>query len=105
MGGSWERIIQTVKEAIFAIIKDQILLDFKMLTLFSEAENIVNNSPLTYLSEDQEDLEARTPTHFFIGRNFYNNCLVNDSCKRMYAAERSGTKFTYYQIFLETLVS
>ena len=82
MGGSWERMIRTVKEAMFAIIKDRILTDFQMLTLFSEVENIVNNRPLTYLSEDHEDLEALTPNHFLIGRNFYNDCLVNDICNK-----------------------
>ena len=53
-----------------------------MLTLFSEVENIVNNLPLTYLNEDYEDLEALTPNHFLIGRNFYNDCLVNDICNK-----------------------
>ena len=60
MGGSWERMIRTVKKAMFAIIKDRILTDFQMLTLFSEVENIVNNRPLTYLSEHHEDLEPLT---------------------------------------------
>ena len=49
-------MIRTVKEAMFAIIKDRILTDFQMLTLSSEVENIVNSPPLTYLSEDHEDL-------------------------------------------------
>ena len=66
MGESWERMIRTVKEAMFAIIKDRVLTDFQMLTLFSEVENIVNNRPLTYISEDHEDLEALTPNHFLI---------------------------------------
>ena len=43
-----------------------------------QVENIGNNNLLTYLSEDHEDLEALRLNHFFIGRNFYNDCLVND---------------------------
>ena len=66
MGGVWERMIRTVKEAMFSIVKDRVLTDFQMLTLFSEVENIVNNRPLTYLSENHEDLEALTPNHFLI---------------------------------------
>ena len=82
VGRSWERMIRTVKEAMLTIIKDRILTDFQMLTLFSEVENIMNNRPLTYLSEDHEDLEALMPNHFLIGRNFYNNYLVNDICNK-----------------------
>ena len=82
LGGSWERMIQTVKKAAFAIIKDRILTDFQTLTLVSVVENVVNNHQLTYLSEDHEDLEALTPNHFLIEKNFYNDCLVNDTCNK-----------------------
>ena len=53
---------------MFAIIKDRILTDFQMLTLFIEVE-----CPLTYLNEDHNDLEALTPNHIFMLRNFYND--------------------------------
>ena len=82
LGISWERMIQTVKKAAFAIIKDRILTDFQTLTLVSVVENVVNNHQLTYLSEDHEDLEALTPNHFLIEKNFYNDCLVNDTCNK-----------------------
>ena len=88
-------MIWTVKEAIYGIIKDRILTDFQMLTSFSEDENIVNNCPL---SQDHEDLEALTPNHFLIGRNFYNDCLVNNIVTRMCAAEKSVAMFIFYQI-------
>ena len=58
MGGLWEKMIQTVKEAMLTIIKDRILTYFQMLTLFSKVENNVNNRPLAYLSEDHEGLDA-----------------------------------------------
>ena len=51
-------MIVTVKETRFAIIKDWILTNFQMLTLFSEVKNIVNNCLLTYLREDHEDTDA-----------------------------------------------
>ena len=43
-------MIRTVNKAMLAVIKDRILTDFQMLTLFSEIENIVNNRLLTYLN-------------------------------------------------------
>jgi len=89
MGGSWERMIRTVKEAMFMIMKDRILTDFQMLTLFSEVENLVNNRPLTYVSDNNEDLEALTPNHFLIGRNFYSeNLLTNISDKDICSRKR-----------------
>ena len=82
MGGLWEKMIQTVKEAMLTIIKDRILTDFQMLTLFSKVENNVNNRPLAYLSEDHEGLDAQTHNHFLIGSNFYKDCSVNDVCNK-----------------------
>jgi hypothetical protein len=41
-------------------------------TLIVEAEHIVNNRPLTFVSSDPDDPEAITPNHFLIGR-FSNN--------------------------------
>ena len=66
-----------------------------MLTLFSEVENIVNSGLLTYLSEDHKDLEALTLNHFLIGRNFYNDCLVNDICNKDVWEEKSDAKFRF----------
>ena len=73
MGGCWERLVQTVKRASFHMIKDRVLTDFQMLTVFTEVEVMVNNRPLTANSDDVKDLEALTPNHFISGRNFCNN--------------------------------
>ena len=87
MGGSWERLVQTVKRSLFNIIKDRVLTDFQMITVFTEVEVVVNNRPLTANSDDIEDLEVLTPNHFLIGRNFSNNSHLgdirsNDVCSR-----------------------
>ena len=89
IGGLWERMFWTVKEDMFAIIKDQISADFQMLTLFSEVENIWNNCPLTYLSEDHEML---IPNHFFIRRSFWNNWYGNDICNKDVCSRKNGHK-------------
>ena len=73
----WERMIQTLKEAMFAILKDWILTDFQILTLFSEVKNIINNCPLTYLSEghDMKTLEMLVAWMFA----FFDSLIKMDS--------------------------
>ena len=38
------------------------------MTIFAEVEGLVNSRPLTYVSDDIDDLEAITPNHFLLGR-------------------------------------
>ena len=86
MGSAWERMIRTVKTALKAILRDQIVNDFHLMTVFTEAEAIVNSRPLTAVSDDIDDLEALTPNHFLLGRA--SPCLPisivydGDSCHR-----------------------
>ena len=101
MGGSLERMIRTVKEAMFAIIKDRILTDFQMLALFSEVGNIINNRPSTYFSENHEDM---TPNHFLIKRNFCNVCLVNDICNKNVCNRKEWRQVQKEQIHINDLV-
>ena len=73
MGGAWKRLVRVMKLSLLHVIKDRILTDFQMLTVFTEVENIVNNRPLTRNSDNVKDFEALTPNHFLIRRNFCNN--------------------------------
>ena len=63
MGGSWERQIRTVRKVLAALLQDEILDDEKLLTLFCEVESIVDDRPITPVSDDPADLEALTPSH------------------------------------------
>ena len=86
MGGAWERMVRTVKVALKAILRDQIVNDFHLMTVFTEVEAIVNSRPLTAVSDDVNDLEALTPNHFLLGRS--SQCLPisvvyeGDDCHR-----------------------
>ena len=86
MGGAWERMIRTVKTALKAILRDQIVNDFHLMTVFTEAEAIVNSRPLTAVSDDIDDLEALTPNHFLLSRATpclpISNVYDGDSCHR-----------------------
>ena len=87
MGGVWERLAWAVKLSLLHVIKDRILTDFQMMTVFTEAKNIANNRPLTENSDNVKDFEALSPNHFQIGRNFCNNnhlgeTRASDLCNR-----------------------
>ncbi|XP_062701620.1 uncharacterized protein LOC109433489 [Aedes albopictus] len=67
MGGSWERMVRSVKAAMAAIAEyprhpnDEVLE-----TIALEAESIVNSRPLTYIPLDNVEQEALTPNHFLL---------------------------------------
>ena len=68
MGGAWERQIRTVRRVLFAIMTEQVPTSEMLMTLLVIAEGIVNNRPLTPISDDPKDLEPLTPNHLLIHR-------------------------------------
>jgi hypothetical protein len=69
MGGVWERQIRTVRKSLNAIMKEQVLDDEQLDTLFCEVEAIVNNRPITPVSTDPKDDEPLTPSHLLLLRS------------------------------------
>ncbi|XP_058826961.1 uncharacterized protein LOC131686947 [Topomyia yanbarensis] len=68
MGGSWERMVRSIKTAMETAYNNCRKLDDEALeTLVVEAEAIVNTRPLTYLPLTSEESEAITPNHFLLG--------------------------------------
>ncbi|XP_028169445.1 uncharacterized protein LOC114359315, partial [Ostrinia furnacalis] len=67
MGGAWERLVRSVKNALYRILHEQHPREDVLRTLLCEAEYIVNSRPLTHVSTSPEDDEALTPNHFLIG--------------------------------------
>ena len=59
---------------MFSRIKNTVLTDFQLMTIFTEIEAIINNRPLTYISDKPVDLEPLTPNHLLLGR--YNSGAV-----------------------------
>ena len=68
MGGAWERLVGSVKRPLRSMLGYRLVDDFELITMFTEAENIVNSRPLTPVSDNVDDLEALTPNHFLLGR-------------------------------------
>ncbi len=62
-GGVWERLIRLVKKVLYSTLQQQCLDDESFHTILCEAEAILNDRPITKLSDDPNDLEALTPNH------------------------------------------
>ncbi|XP_062557391.1 uncharacterized protein LOC134222264 [Armigeres subalbatus] len=67
MGGSWERMVRSIKNAMTTMPQNEKLDDEGLQTLIVEAEAVVNSRPLTYLPLDSAEQEALTPNHFILG--------------------------------------
>ncbi|KAL7826198.1 hypothetical protein SRHO_G00339360 [Serrasalmus rhombeus] len=60
-GGVWERLIKSLKKILHSLFREQILDDDGLLTALCEVETIMNDRPLTTVSDDPLDLEHLTP--------------------------------------------
>ncbi|XP_058817217.1 uncharacterized protein LOC131680521 [Topomyia yanbarensis] len=67
MGGSWERLVRSIKIAMTNLPQERKMDDDALHTAVVEAEAIVNTRPLTYLPLDSAEQEAITPNHFLLG--------------------------------------
>lgn len=65
-GGSWERLIRSVRKILNVTVKEQLLDEEGLHTLLCEAEAIINSRPITKESSDPNDLEALTPNHLLL---------------------------------------
>jgi hypothetical protein len=64
MGGAWERLVRTVKNVLYACMKERSPKEEILRSFLIEAENIVNSRPLTYKPLEPNSQEALTPNHF-----------------------------------------
>ncbi|XP_055632521.1 uncharacterized protein LOC129772999 [Toxorhynchites rutilus septentrionalis] len=70
MGGVWERLVRSVKTAIFSALNIPRKPDDETLkTIIYEAEALVNSRPLTYIPLESADQESLTPNHFLLGNS------------------------------------
>jgi len=72
MGGVWESLIKSVKRALKAITHDRLFTDEALYTFLCEVESILNQRPITTVSDDINDFEVLTPNHFLLGYESYN---------------------------------
>ncbi|XP_055590680.1 uncharacterized protein LOC129742764 [Uranotaenia lowii] len=67
MGGAWERMVRSVKTALYAACENELLDDEALYTFLVDAELIINSRPLTYMPLNSETEEALTPNHLILG--------------------------------------
>ena len=65
-GGVWERMIRSARKILRALLGNQIVNDETLVTVMAEIEKILNDRPLTRISEDPKDLEPLTPNHLLL---------------------------------------
>lgn len=67
-GGIWEREIRTIRQVFGGLTRNQQLkmTDERLNTLMCEIENILNNRPISEMSDDPNDLEPLTPNHLLL---------------------------------------
>ena len=66
-GGLWERLIRSVKNSLRKIFGAQRVSREILRTVLHEIESAINKRPLTYISEDREDLKPLRPIDFLSG--------------------------------------
>lgn len=67
MGGAWERLVRSVKEAMRVFDDGRKLTDEILLTTLADAEEMINTRPLTYIPQESAESESLTPNHFIRG--------------------------------------
>lgn len=67
-GGVWERIIRSVRKILHSLLTDKLVNDETLTTMLTEVEKILNDRPLTRLSDDPNDLEPLTPSKLLLLR-------------------------------------
>ncbi|XP_011884110.1 PREDICTED: uncharacterized protein LOC105571256 [Vollenhovia emeryi] len=97
-GGWWERLIGILKALLRKMLGKASLPYEDLNTILCDAEAIINTRPLTYLSEDPEDLRPLSPSMFLQENREYG---VPD-CDMLYRTKLEG-KFKHRQKILEDL--
>ena len=68
MGGVWERQMRTIRKVLQGVIQEQSLNDESLRTLMCEVESILNNRPITAVSDGPNVPLALKPNHLLLLR-------------------------------------
>ena len=85
MGDICERMVQSIKEVLYYLLKDHVLTDPQLHTVLTEAEQIVNSRPIMHMSDDVHNLEALTPNHQLLGQHRNYSAIIDTSCTDVFS--------------------
>ncbi|XP_062538823.1 uncharacterized protein LOC134207122 [Armigeres subalbatus] len=91
-GGLWEAVVKSFKTTFKKVNGTRTLQYDEMQTVFTQIEAVLNSRPLTPISNDPGDFEARTPGHFLVQRPFAaiaEPCLENIPTNRLSVWQRA----------------
>ena len=106
-GGVWERQIRTIRKVLSITLNQQKVSDDVLNTVLIQAEEVVNNRPITKLSEDPNDPSVLRPkdlllyTHRSVTPNLksFSTDLYKNSFKQaQYSIDLFWTKWILYYI-------
>ncbi|UYV74075.1 hypothetical protein LAZ67_11002039 [Cordylochernes scorpioides] len=63
-GGWWERLIRSLKDILKRMLGTSTLTYQQLMTLLCHAEAVMNGTPMTYVSDDSNDLVTISPSMF-----------------------------------------
>ena len=78
-GGIWERLLQSCKKVMIAILDNRSLTDEALSTTMCLVGQTLNAGPLTAVSDNPDDLTALTPNHFLLGRENVSASFMSSS--------------------------
>ncbi|XP_036317497.1 uncharacterized protein LOC118732476 [Rhagoletis pomonella] len=79
MGGSWERLVRSVKTVLHKMCPTERFQDESLRSALCEVEFILNARPLTFVSLDSGDDDALTPNHLLLGSPDGEKILCGDN--------------------------
>ena len=66
MGGVWERLIRSARKILKTLVCEQLVTDEVLVTLMAEVEMILNDRPITSISDDPRDPEPLSPNKILL---------------------------------------